>query len=104
MPKDNLTRLVKPYAKGQITIPAEFRERLGNNEDSILQLEFKGSKIEIMPLRAVEDMLLREFDDTEIKVFLEEDKIDSDSAVVLVLWVCALVAITMVVFQRQDIT
>ena len=80
MSKDDLTRLVKPYAKGQITIPAEFRERLGIDEDSILQLELKGSKIEITPLRAVEDMLLREFDDTEIKAFLEEDKIDTETA------------------------
>ncbi len=80
MSKDDLTRLVKPYAKGQITIPAEFRERLGIDEDSILQLELKGFKIEITPLRAVEDMLLREFDDTEIKAFLEEDKIDTETA------------------------
>ena len=80
MVKDNNTRLVKPYAKGQITIPAEFREKLGIDEDSILQLELKGSKIEITPLRLVEDSLLREFDTSEIESFLAEDKIDLDTA------------------------
>ncbi len=80
MVKDKNTRLVKPYAKGQITIPAEFREKLGIDEDSILQLELKGSKIEITPLRLVEDTLLREFDTSEIESFLEEDKIDIDTA------------------------
>ena len=80
MVKDNNTRLVKPYAKGQITIPAEFREKLGIDEDSILRLELKGSKIEITPLRLVEDSLLREFDTSEIESFLEEDKIDLDTA------------------------
>jgi AbrB family looped-hinge helix DNA binding protein len=80
MVKDKNTRLVKPYAKGQITIPAEFREKLGIDEDSILQLELKGSIIEITPLRLVEDSLLREFDTSEIESFLEEDKIDIDTA------------------------
>ena len=80
MPKESNTRLVKPYAKGQITIPADFREKLGIDENSILQLELKGSKIEITPLRTVEDMLIREFDSSEIDSFLEEDKIDLDTA------------------------
>ena len=80
MVKDKNTRLVKPYAKGQITIPAEFREKLRIDEDSILQLTLKGSIIEITPLRLVEDWLLREFDTSEIESFLEEDKIDIDTA------------------------
>lgn len=80
MVKENNTRLVKPYAKGQITIPAEFREKLGIDEDSILQLELKGSIIEITPLRLVEDSLMRKFDTSEIESFLEEDKIDIDTA------------------------
>ena len=80
MVKENNTRLVKPYAKGQITIPADFREKLGIDEDSILQLELKGSIIEITPLRLVEDSLLREFDTSEIESFLAEDKIDIDTA------------------------
>ncbi|NIM95006.1 MAG: AbrB/MazE/SpoVT family DNA-binding domain-containing protein [Anaerolineales bacterium] len=81
MAKEDLTRLVKPYAKGQITIPADFRERLGIDENSILQLELKGSKIEITHLKIVDgDQLLREYDDSEIEAFLEEDKIDKETA------------------------
>ena len=81
MAKHETTRLVKPYAKGQITIPAEFRERLGIDENSILQMRLKGSKIEITTLQVVDgDRLLREYDASEIEAFLEEDRIDSKTA------------------------
>lgn len=74
-------RLVKPYAKGQITIPADFRERLGIDENTILQIELKGSHIEISPLRIVdEDQLMRDYDTREIDAFLEEDKLDEETA------------------------
>jgi len=81
MSDKDLTRLVKPYAKGQITIPAEFRERLGIDKDTILQLGLKGSTIEISPLRVVDDShLMRDYDASEIEAFLEADKIDKKTA------------------------
>ena len=81
MGKQSTTRLVKPYARGQITIPVEFRERLGIDENTVLQMRLKGSTIEITPLRVVdEDRLLREYDPAEIEAFLAEDKIDSQTA------------------------
>jgi len=81
MAKDRSTRLVKPYAKGQITIPADFRKRLGIDENTLLRLKIKGSKIEITPLKVVDEgRLLREYDAGEIKAFLEEDKIDERTA------------------------
>lgn len=81
MEKDDAIRLVRPYAKGQITIPADFREKLGIDENTILQLQIKGSKIEITPLRVAEDdYLMREYDDRQIQAFLEEDKIDKETA------------------------
>ena len=74
-------RLVKPYAKGQITIPAEFRKRLGIDENTLLRLKLKGSMIEITPVRIVEEgRWLREYSDDEIEAFLEEDKIDASTA------------------------
>lgn len=74
-------RLVKPYAKGQITIPADFRQQLGIDENTILELRLKGTKIEITPLRVVDDEgLLRDYDSREIDAFLEEDKIDEETA------------------------
>jgi AbrB family looped-hinge helix DNA binding protein len=81
MSNKETTRLVKPYAKGQVTIPAEFRERLSIDENTILQMKLKDSSIEITPLRVVdEDQLLRAYDDSEIEAFLEEDKIDPEIA------------------------
>lgn len=81
MAEKGARRLVKPYAKGQVTIPVEFREKLGIDETTILQMELKGSRIEITPLRVVdEDRLLREYDSSEIETFLEEDKIDQETA------------------------
>ena len=81
MAEDRSIRLVKPYAKGQITIPAEFRKRLGIDENTLLRLKLKGSMIEITPVRIVEEgRWLREYSDDEIEAFLEEDKIDASTA------------------------
>ena len=75
------TRYVRPYARGQITIPAEFRKRLGIDENTILQVSLKGSKIEITPFKVVDsDRLMREYDTAEIEEFLKEDKIDPQTA------------------------
>lgn len=75
------THLVKPYARGQITIPIEFRERLGIDENTVLELRLEGSKIEITPLRLADgDRLLREYDASEIEGFLAEDKLDAKTA------------------------
>ena len=70
-------RLVKPRTRGQITIPAEFREQLGIDENTVLQMRLQGGKIEITPLRVVDDdRLLRDYDTADIQAFLEEDKLD----------------------------
>ena len=81
MTQDDTARLVKPYAKGQITIPADFRKRLGIDENSILEIRLKGTKLEISPLKVVdEERLLREYDTETLEAFLEEDKIDATTA------------------------
>ena len=78
--KDNV-RLARPYAKGQITIPADFRQKLGIDENTILQISLKGAKLEITPLRLVDETgLMREYDSSELAAFLEEDRIDPDTA------------------------
>jgi AbrB family looped-hinge helix DNA binding protein len=77
MGDQSTTRLVKPRARGQITIPAEFRDQLGIDENTVLQMRMRGGKIEITPLRVVDDdRLLREYDPAEIQAFLQEDKLD----------------------------
>ena len=81
MAEKSLTRIVRPQAKGQITIPAEFRECLGINQSTFLRLTLRDSKIEVSPVQlAREETALREFDRKELDAFLEEDKIDAKTA------------------------
>ena len=81
MANQSTTRLVRLYARGQITIPADFRERLGMDENTVLQMRLKGASIEITPLKLVdEDRLVRDYDAAEIEVFLKEDKLDRKTA------------------------
>ena len=81
MVDERMTRLVRLYARGQITIPSEFRLRLGIDESTVLQMRLKGSSLEITPLRVVdEDRLLREYDPAEIQAFLRDDKLDRKTA------------------------
>lgn len=44
------TQIVRPLRRGQLTIPAEFRRRLGINDDTLLQLTLYEDKIEIVPV------------------------------------------------------
>jgi len=74
-------RLVRPRTKGQITIPADVRQQLNIDEDTVLQLRVKGSTIEITPLRVVdENRLMREYSSTDIEAFIRDDKIDKETA------------------------
>ena len=47
-----LTRVVRPLRRGQLTLPAEFRRRLGIDDDTLLQLTLQEGKIEITPVVA----------------------------------------------------
>ena len=77
-----MTKLVKPLPRGQITIPIEFRKKLGIDTNTILNLVLKGNKIEITPamVREVGEEDLREYTDSEISQFLKEDKISQSTA------------------------
>jgi AbrB family looped-hinge helix DNA binding protein len=44
------TQIVRPLRRGQLTIPAEFRRRLGISDDTLLQLTLYEDKIEIVPV------------------------------------------------------
>lgn len=68
-------------ARGQITIPAEFRQRLGIDQGTFLQLTLQGSTIEVYPIQlAKEGSALRDFNRKELEAFLEEDKTDATTA------------------------
>ena len=77
-----MTKLVRPLSRGQITIPIEFRKKLGIDTNTILSLALRGNKIEITPaiVREVDEEELREYTDEEISQFLRDDKIDQETA------------------------
>ena len=77
-----INKLVRPLSRGQITIPIEFRRKLGIDANTVLNLALKGNKIEITPaiVREIGEEELREYTDEEISRFLQEDKIDQETA------------------------
>jgi AbrB family looped-hinge helix DNA binding protein len=79
---ENATRVVQLPARGQITIPSEFRRSLGLTDGSLLQMRLVGDRIEIRPLRVAESQL-RRYTEAEIQQFLDEDKIDEATATVV---------------------
>ena len=74
----SFTRVVQLPARGQITIPTEFRRRLGLEDGALLRMRLVGDKIEIEPL-AMTEAGLRLYTDEELRQFQAEDKIDAES-------------------------
>jgi AbrB family looped-hinge helix DNA binding protein len=75
----NATRkTVKPLAKGQITIPIEFRRALGIDSETLLNVSLVDDHLEITPV--VDQAQLRRYTDEEITRFLEEDKLEPSVA------------------------
>lgn len=76
-----MSKIVRPLPKGQITIPAEFRRRLGIDEETLLTLTLQDGSIEIRPVRLGAAEELRDYSEEDIARFLAEDKIDQETAV-----------------------
>lgn len=47
-----MTRIVRQLRGGQITIPADYRRRLGITDDSLLQMSAEAGELRIKPVRA----------------------------------------------------
>lgn len=45
-----LTQIIRPLRRGQVTIPTEFRRRLGIGDDTLLKLTLRQGTIEITPV------------------------------------------------------
>jgi AbrB family looped-hinge helix DNA binding protein len=74
-------RIVKPFGTGQITIPAEFRRRLGIGLDTLLKLTLTEESIEIRPVWIGEvKEPVREYSREDIERFVVEDKLDPATA------------------------
>ena len=71
-------KVVKALAKGQVTIPSEFREALGIEAETLLSVSLVGDHLEIAPLRQGEE--LRRYTEEDLARFLEEDKLDQETA------------------------
>ena len=82
MTLQSLTRVVQLPACGQITIPGEFRRRLGLEDGALLRMRLVGDKIEIEPL-VMTEAGLRLYTDEELRQFQAEDKIDAESVTAL---------------------
>jgi AbrB family looped-hinge helix DNA binding protein len=52
--RERMTRIVRPLRSGQITIPAEFRKRLGITDGTMLQLTLEGGELRLKPLQVTE--------------------------------------------------
>ena len=79
--KQTATKLVRLQAKGQITLPAQFRRRLNVDEDSLLRVTLERDGITITPLRTdTPDPRLREYSQTDIDRFLRDDRLDRATA------------------------
>jgi bifunctional DNA-binding transcriptional regulator/antitoxin component of YhaV-PrlF toxin-antitoxin module len=72
-------RVMQLPPRGQITIPTAFRHRLGLTDGALLQMRLVGQKIEITPLAQPEQQL-RQYTEAELAQFLEDDKIDAETA------------------------
>ena len=71
-------KVIRALAKGQITIPAEFRQVLGIDAESLLSISLVGDHLEVTPLSQGDE--LRRYTDEDIARFLEEDKLDEETA------------------------
>ena len=49
-----MTKIIRPLRSGQITIPAEFREKLGIGPDSLLQVTLMQGELRVRPLSVTE--------------------------------------------------
>lgn len=71
-------KVVKVLAKGQVTIPREYRKALGIKYETLLNITLVGDHLEVTPLRQGDDTL-RRYTEEDISRFLEEDKLDKET-------------------------
>lgn len=67
-------KIVRTQEKGLVTIPAEFREKLGIQKDSLLQVKLTDEGILFVKLHVENEENF--FTEEEIKGWMEEDKLD----------------------------
>lgn len=72
-------KVVRTQSKGMVTIPAEYREKLGIDENSLMQVKLVSGGVLFTKLNyGVETGNL--WLDKKIKTWLKEDKLDTKTA------------------------
>lgn len=75
--------LVKTLNKGQVTIPAKLRRKIGIKKNSYLRAYSKGRKVVLEPISLETfgslEKYIREFTDEEIAEWLELDKLEGET-------------------------
>ena len=81
MVEEDASQLVKPLAKGQITIPARFRRALGIDADTYLRITLEGRRLVLTPVRVVDadEAVGRDYTRSELEAFFAEDKLDAET-------------------------
>ncbi|MFB0534112.1 MAG: AbrB/MazE/SpoVT family DNA-binding domain-containing protein [Anaerolineae bacterium] len=81
MVEENTSQLVKPLAKGQITIPARFRQALGIDADTYLRITLEGRRLVLTPVRVVDadETPGRDYTRSELEAFFAEDNLDAET-------------------------
>lgn len=74
-------RVMQLPSRGQVTLPREFRQQLGLEEGDLIQMRLVEGGIEITPLAPEQPQRL--YTEAEIGQFLEDDRIDEETAVAI---------------------
>lgn len=72
-------RVVRARAKGQLTIPREFRRALGIGDEALLSVTLVGKHLEVAPYVSAEKGL-REYSEEDVARFLADDRLEPATA------------------------
>lgn len=70
-------KIVKPQSKGMVTIPVEFREKLGINSDSLLEVKMINNGVSFIKINYKPQQEIEIYSEKQIKKWLKDDKLDA---------------------------
>ena len=79
-------KIVQTHAKGMVTIPAEFRAKLGIEEDTLLKVKLVKNSVVFVKVEYVSGPKRNQheqaqwYSDSQIKQWLADDKLDARTA------------------------
>lgn len=70
-------KVVRPQSKGMVTIPIEFREKLGIDSDSLLEVKMINNGVAFIKIDYQSKKESKIYSDQQIKQWLKDDKLDA---------------------------